>query len=75
MPASHSVSDAYLRGQNHGYDAANYALSYGTEETTEAEAQRRAAEYFPDDKRDRTEYQNGFLTGWEDFEADQDESD
>lgn len=66
---STTPEEANDRGENHGWSAANYAEAYGSEETSQQEAERRAAEEFPgaDQQGLREEYVSGFLAGWEEY--------
>ncbi len=61
-------ADTYARGVNHGWDAANFAEAYGTAETPEQEASRRAQEYADvTPSFDVSAYRTGFAEGWELF--------
>ena len=63
------INEAGARGLDHGWDAANYADAYGSKETRDKEAHRRAGEEyrFTAQHRERWAYESGFLDGWDNF--------
>lgn len=57
--------DSYATGLTHGWDSANYADSYGRDESVLHELGRRAREFPAGDER--RAYRDGFLAGYEHF--------
>jgi nucleoid-associated protein YgaU len=71
-PAPRALStceEARARGEQHGADAANYDLAYGTDEKPLAQGSRRGKEYFPNRGQEslRVQYALGFTTAYRKF--------
>lgn len=62
-----TTSDYFIRGQSHGWDAANYAEAYGRDESVAREAARRSRDVATD-PADRSAYRWGFVSGYEHFQ-------
>ncbi|GAA1616582.1 hypothetical protein GCM10009789_83260 [Kribbella sancticallisti] len=65
-------TEAYARGMDEGWSAANYAAAYGQSgESLADEAARRAWERYSDAAVECCAYVSGFTEGAERYEADQ----
>lgn len=59
------MPEAFERGIQHGWDAANFAEAYGSDETRQQEGRRRAE--FEVGAEDKAAYRRGFNVGWDRF--------